>query len=38
MVQPQETHRPPLRTVVESYVSVTVPTYAAKAGDHLSGG
>ena len=37
MVQPQETHRPPLRTVVESYVSVTAATYAAKAGDRLIG-
>jgi len=37
MVQPQETHRPPLRTVVESYVSVTSATYAAKAGDRLIG-
>ena len=37
MVQPQETHRPPLRTVVESYVSVTGATYAAKAGDRLIG-
>ncbi len=37
MVQPQETHRPPLRTVVESYVSVTGATYAAKAGDQLIG-
>ena len=37
MVQPQETHRPPLRTVVESYFSVTAATYAAKAGDRLIG-
>jgi hypothetical protein len=37
MVQPQETHRPPLRTVLESYVSVTGATYAAKAGDRLIG-
>lgn len=37
MVQPHETHRPPLRTVVESYVSVTGATYAAKAGDRLIG-
>ena len=37
MVQPQETHRPPLRMVLESYVSVTSATYAAKAGDRLIG-
>jgi hypothetical protein len=37
MVQPQETHRPPLRTAIESYVSVTGATYAAKAGDRLIG-
>ncbi len=37
MVQPQETHCPPLRTVVEAYVSVTGATYAAKAGDQLIG-
>ncbi len=37
MVQPQETHRPPLRTVVEAYVSVTGATYAAKAGGRLIG-
>lgn len=37
MVQPQETHRPPLRTVIESYVSVTAATYAARAGDRLIG-
>jgi hypothetical protein len=37
MVQPQETHRPPLRTTIESYVSVTGVTYAAKAGDRLIG-
>ncbi len=37
MVQPQETHRPPLRTVVEAYVSVTGATYTARAGDRLIG-
>jgi hypothetical protein len=37
MVQPQETHRPPLHTAIESYVSVTGATYAAKAGDRLIG-
>ena len=37
MVQPQETHQPPLRTVMESYVNVTGATYTAKAGDRLIG-
>ena len=37
MVQPQETHRPPRRMVMESNVSVTGATYAARAGDRLIG-
>ena len=37
MVQPQETHHSPLRSVMESYVNVTAATYIAKAGDRLIG-
>ena len=37
MVQPQEIHLPPLRTVMESYVNVTGAAYTAKAGDRLIG-
>jgi len=37
MVQPQQTHRPPLRSVLEAYVAVTAATYTAKAGDRLIG-
>ena len=40
MVQPQETHRPPLRTVVESCVSVTGAAYTGKdeSGANTTGG
>ena len=37
MVQPQETHRPPSRPVLEAYVNVTAATYIAKAGDRVIG-
>ena len=37
MVQPQEIHRVPLRSVLEAYDSVTSATYTAKAGDRLIG-
>ena len=37
MVQPQETHRPALRSVLEAYVNVTAATYTAKAGDRIIG-
>jgi hypothetical protein len=37
MVQSQETHRPPLRSVVEAHITVTGATYTAKAGDRLVG-
>ena len=37
MVQPQETHRPALRSVLEAYVTVTAATYTAKAGERLIG-
>ena len=37
MVQPQETHRPPMRSVLEAYVSITAATYTAKAGDRVIG-
>jgi len=37
MVQPQQTHRPPQRSVLEAYVSVTGATYTAKAGDRVIG-
>ena len=37
MVQPQQTHRPPLRPVLEAYITVTSTSYAAKAGDRVIG-
>lgn len=37
MVQPQQTHRPPLRPVLEAYVNITAATYTAKAGDRVIG-
>jgi len=37
MVQPSQTHRPPLRGVLEAYVSVTAATYTGKAGDRVIG-
>lgn len=37
MVQPQEIHRPPLRSVLETHTTVTAATYTAKAGDRLIG-
>ncbi|MCH8224874.1 MAG: hypothetical protein IIC97_03290 [Chloroflexi bacterium] len=37
MVQPQELHKPPLRTVLETHVAVTAATYTAKAGDRFIG-
>ncbi|MCH8281219.1 MAG: hypothetical protein IIC96_11125, partial [Chloroflexi bacterium] len=37
MVQPQQTHRPPLRSVLEAHVTVTAATYTAKAGDRVIG-
>ena len=37
MVQPQEFHRPPLRSVLMTYVNVTAATYTAKGGDRLIG-
>ncbi|MDP6549854.1 MAG: hypothetical protein QF659_07270 [Dehalococcoidia bacterium] len=37
MAQSQETHRPPARSVLETHVTVTAATYAAKAGDRLIG-
>ncbi len=33
MVQPQQTHRPPSRPVLEAYVNVTAAAYTAPAGD-----
>ena len=37
MVQPQETHRSPLRPVLGAYLTVTSATYYAKAGQHRIG-
>jgi len=37
MVQAQQIHRPPLRSVKEAYVNVTAATYTAKAGDRVIG-
>ena len=37
MVQPQHSHRPPLRPVLEAYVNVTAAAYTAKAGDRVVG-
>lgn len=37
MVQSQEFYRPPLRRVLEAYVSVTAAAYTAKGGDRLIG-
>ena len=37
MVQPQQSHKPPLRPVLEAYVNVTAATYTAKAGDRVIG-
>ena len=37
MVQPQQSHRPPLRSVLEAYVNVAVATYTARAGDRVIG-
>ena len=37
MVQPQQTHRPPLRSVLEAHVTVTAAAYTAKAGDRVIG-
>jgi len=37
MVQPSQSHRPPLRGVLETYVSVTATTYTAKGGDRVIG-
>ena len=37
MVQPQETHRSPLRPVLEAYVTVTSAAYSARAGQRLIG-
>lgn len=37
MVQPQQTHKPPLRPVLEAYVNVSGATYTAKAGDRVMG-
>ena len=37
MVRSQQSHRPPLRGVLEAYVSVTAATYTAKGGDRLIG-
>ena len=37
MVQPQQTHRPPMRAVLEAYVNVTAASYTAKAGDRVIG-
>ena len=35
MVQPQQTHRPPLRSVLDAYVNITAAAYNAKAGDRM---
>ena len=35
MVQPQNTHRPPQRPVLEAYVDLTAAIYTAKAGDRV---
>ena len=37
MVQSQHSHRPPLRTVLETYTAITGATYTAKAGDRVIG-
>ena len=37
MVQSQQSHRPPLRSVLEAYVNVTTAAYTAKAGDRVIG-
>ena len=37
MVRSQETHRPPLRSVLETHVTVTSATYTGKAGDRMIG-
>ncbi len=37
MVQAQQVHRPPLRSVSEAYVKVTAAAYTAKAGDRVIG-
>ena len=37
MVQSQQTHRPPLRAVLEAHVTVTAAAYTAKGGDRVIG-
>lgn len=37
MTLPRQSHRPPLRPVLEAYVAVTGATYTAKAGDRVIG-
>lgn len=37
MAQPQQSHRPTLRPVLEAYVNVTAASYTAKAGDRIIG-
>jgi len=37
MVQPQNSHRQPMRSVLEAYASVTRAADTAKAGDHMIG-
>ncbi len=37
MAQIQQSHRPPLRSVLEAYVNITNATYTAKAGDRVIG-
>ena len=37
MVQSQDFHRPPLRSVREAYANIATATYTAKAGDRLIG-
>ena len=37
MVQPQHSHRAPLRSVLEAYVNVTAVSYTAKAGNRVIG-
>ena len=37
MVQPQHSHRPPLRPVLEAYANVTAATYTARASDRVIG-
>ena len=37
MFQSQQAHRPPLRGVLEAYISIVTSTYTAKAGDRLVG-